>query len=390
MPIIKKNEPIGKRPVIILIYGEPGIGKTSLFNTANKPLLIDFDRGVDRSILRQDTLMVRTWEDVQTEEKAGTFKDYSTIGIDTAKSALDDFLMTYVIKSDFKYQKNKLAAYGAIGDEFKIFVNNRRQEDADLVIIAHAKDEKDGDNIKKYPDVTGGSYQLLLRIADQVGYMKTMNNKRVILFEPSDNTIGKNVARLPIVEVPNESEPGFQNFMSDLITRVKDALMTQSEAQREAVVQADDYKAKIAAVTTPDELTDLLVQANALPEFLKAPLKKLIGEKAKEHAWIPNKETKRFEGAVKPTEPAKTEEPVKEAEKPAEQLPGYDFETRAKMIEDAGAAMGSEDFQFGSDIMDYDTLAGLSDSDFNELVGKIAETVKGNKPKRTYTRKQTA
>ena len=60
MPIIKKNEPIGKRPVIILIYGEPGIGKTSLFNTASNPLLIDFDRGVDRSILRQDTLKLQT------------------------------------------------------------------------------------------------------------------------------------------------------------------------------------------------------------------------------------------------------------------------------------------------------------------------------------------
>lgn len=390
MPIIKKNEPIGKRPVIILIYGEPGIGKTSLFNTANTPLLIDFDRGVDRSILRQDTLMVRTWEDVQAEEKAGTFKGYATIGIDTAKSALDDFLMTYVVKSDFKYQKNKLAAYGAIGDEFKIFVNNRRQEDADLVIIAHAKDEKDGDNIKKYPDVTGGSYQLLLRIADQVGYMKTMNNKRVILFEPSDNTIGKNVARLPIVEVPNESEPGFQNFMNDLITRVKDALMTQSEAQREAVIQSDEYKAKIAAVKTPDELTDLLVQANSLPEFLKAPLKKLIGEKAKENAWTPNKETKRFEGPAKASEPVKPVEPAKEADKPADALLGYDFETRCKMIEDAGAAMGGDDFTYGSEVMDYDQLAALTDAEVNDLVGKVSEAVKANKVKRTYTRKQTA
>ncbi|MDP3452894.1 MAG: AAA family ATPase, partial [Bacteroidales bacterium] len=145
MPILKKEESLPKRPVVIVVYGEPGIGKTSLFNTCESPLLIDFDRGVDRSIMRQDTLLVSKWEDVQVEEKAGTFNAYKTIGIDTAKAALDDFLMSYVIKQDYAAAKNKLKAYGAIGDEFKLFVNNRRADNAELVIIAHAKDEKEGD-----------------------------------------------------------------------------------------------------------------------------------------------------------------------------------------------------------------------------------------------------
>lgn len=70
MPILKKEESLPKRPVVIVVYGEPGIGKTSLFNTSDEPLLIDFDRGVDRSIMRQDTLLVNKWEDVQVEEKS--------------------------------------------------------------------------------------------------------------------------------------------------------------------------------------------------------------------------------------------------------------------------------------------------------------------------------
>ena len=72
MPIIKREESLPNRPVVVLLYGDPGVGKTSCFNTADAPLLLDFDRGVDRSISRQDTLVISSWDEVIAEEKAGT------------------------------------------------------------------------------------------------------------------------------------------------------------------------------------------------------------------------------------------------------------------------------------------------------------------------------
>lgn len=295
MPILRKEESLPERPVVIVLYGEPGIGKTSLFNTAQNPLLLDFDRGVDRSINRQDTLLVSKWEDVLAEEKAGTFADYDTIGIDTAKAALDDFLMAYVIKQDYKNAKNKLAAYGAIGDEFKVFVSNRRSENADLVIIAHAKDEKEGDILKKIPDVTGQSYNLLLRIADQVGYMKTVNNKRTIQFEPTDTTIGKNVARLPLIEIPDESSQDFNHFMSSLIIAVKDAIRSMSEAQKEALDKMHAYQQEVQGCEDPDELTELLAVAKELPPSYRSVIEKLIIDRSKALGFVVNKEKKCFE-----------------------------------------------------------------------------------------------
>ena len=41
MPIIKKNDVTPERPVIIVLYGTPGTGKTSVATTAFNPLLID-------------------------------------------------------------------------------------------------------------------------------------------------------------------------------------------------------------------------------------------------------------------------------------------------------------------------------------------------------------
>jgi len=281
MPILKKEESLPERPVVIVIYGEPGIGKTSLFNTCDTPLLIDCDRGVDRSVNRQDTLMVSKWEDVQVEEKSGTFSNYKTIGIDTAKAMLDDFLMSYVVKQDYKMAKNKLQAYGAIGDEFKMFISNRRSDNAELVIIAHAKDEKDGDIVKKIPDVTGQSYNLLLRIADQVGYMSSINNHRSIQWEPTDKTVGKNVARLSMTQIPNESEPAFKTFMADIITSVKKSIQSMSEAQREALDKMTAYQKEVEECSDPDELTTLLTITKDLPPSYRAVVEKLIIDRSK-------------------------------------------------------------------------------------------------------------
>jgi len=314
MPILKKEESLPKRPVVIVLYGEPGIGKTSLFNTSENPLLLDFDRGVDRSINRQDTLLVSKWEDVQAEEKAGTFANYSTIGIDTAKAALDDFLMSFVVRQDYAAAKNKLKAYGAIGDEFKLFVNNRRADNAELVIIAHAKDEKEGDVIKKIPDVTGQSYNLLLRIADQVGYMRTINNKRSIQWEPTDTTIGKNVARLPITEIPDETDSAFRTYMAQIIERVKDAIATMSEAQKEAMEKMAIFQESIASCEDPEELTDILALVSEMPPSYSAALRKLISERAKSCGFIVNHKTKAFE---LPLEKAVDKEPVDQNSSPS-------------------------------------------------------------------------
>ena len=302
MPILKKEESLPERPVVIVIYGEPGIGKTSLFNTCEEPLLIDFDRGVDRSIMRQDTLLVNKWEDVQAE-KAGTFNNYKTIGIDTAKAALDDFLMSYVIKLDYAAAKNKLKAYGAIGDEFKLFVNNRRADNAELVIIAHAKDEKEGDIIKKIPDVTGQSYNLLLRIADQVGYMRTINNKRSIQWEPTDSTIGKNVARLPVTEIPNETDPAFKTYMAHIIQNVKEAISQMSESQKEALEKVAKFQYEVSVCTEPEDLTSLLTIINELPQTYSLALRKLVADRSRELGFVVNRNTKAFENV-----PTKTPE----------------------------------------------------------------------------------
>ncbi len=308
MPIVKANEPLPEGPVVIGIYGEPGVSKTSISNTAENPLLCDFDRGSRRSIFRKDTLVITSWEDVIKEEMANSFKGYKTIIIDTAKAALDDFLMSHVVKVDPKLRNNKLGAYGAIGDAFKLFLNNRRNEGADVIIIAHGK--KDEDRKQMVPDVTGQSYNLMLRVCDQLGYVSMINNKRSIQFNPTDSTVGKNTAQLPTIEIPDQSDPEASIFMQNIIQQTKSAMCKQSEAQAEALQKSDEYRKQIGKVKNVDDLNLIITPVQELPKYLKDQINKLIAEKAKDKEWMYNKELKAFEAPAPPPKPLATKEPV--------------------------------------------------------------------------------
>jgi hypothetical protein len=202
--------------------------------------------------------------------------------------------MLWVVEKDYKLKTNKLKAYGAIGDEFKAFVNLRRSEGLDMVIIAHAKEEKDGDNLRLSPDVTGQSKDLILRIADQVGFLTMVNNKRTLTFEPTDKTIGKNVARIPTMEIPDESDPKFKTFMAEIIAKVKSSIRVQSEDQVKAQELIKTFASEISGCKDNNSLMTVSAKCKELPAHLQSGMRKLITAKVVELGLKYDKESNSF------------------------------------------------------------------------------------------------
>lgn len=295
MAIVKKDETFPKRPVIIVLYGQAGVGKTSLANTSQNPILIDCDRGADRAVNRADTLVVKGWQDVLDNEHE--LANYKTVVIDTAKAVLDDFLSIYVTEKDYKLRTNKLRMYGEIGDQFKSFINRCRALDIDIVIISHVKEDKDGDIIKLSPDVTGQSKDLIIRIADQVGYISMVNNQRTVSFEPADNRIGKNVAKIEDVVVPDSTSDDYDTFMDSFIQRVKDAIQAITKEQQEAIDKAREMKEKIANVKNAEEMNVLMDEVNKLPYSQQVAIKNEMLTHGRKIKIQINKTTKLFEDA---------------------------------------------------------------------------------------------
>lgn len=278
MPIIRKNDAIPERPVVIVLYGTPGAGKTSVATTAENPILIDTDRGYDRAVQRIDTLVASSWEDISSEY--ATLQGYKTIIVDTAKAMLDDYLAAYAIKCDGRLATNSLKRFGRMGDDFKLFVNTIRSYGADLIFICHDKETQDGDNIKHSPDCTGQSKDLLVRIADQVGYVSVLNNKRTIQFEPRENYVGKNVAKLGLVNIPDNTSADFPTFMGGIIKDVRKAIQSNSEAQKEANELLEKLRDALDGAANPEDFDACLESRMQLPPALRKPFAAEVNKKA--------------------------------------------------------------------------------------------------------------
>lgn len=293
MAIIRKEEQLPLRSVFTVVYGQAGTGKTSLANTAKNPILIDCDKGADRAVNRTDTLVASTWDDILKDESE--LANYKTVIIDTAKAVLDDFLSVWVTKQDYRLKTNKLRMYGEIGDQFKSFVNRCRALDIDIIVISHVKEEKDGDTTRLSPDVTGQSKELIIRLADQIGYVSMVNGQRTISFDPTDNRVGKNTAKIEDVVIPDSTSPEFDNFMDSFTQRVKDAIQRLTQDQQQAIAVARDIQAKIEAVKTAKEMNALLSDVNKLPTGQQKAIKTNMMAKGKSIGIAINKETKLFE-----------------------------------------------------------------------------------------------
>lgn len=302
MPIIRKNDVAPERPIIIVLYGTPGTGKTSVATTADNPLLIDTDRGYDRAVQRIDTLEASKWQDIASEY--ATFKGYKTIIVDTAKALLDDYLSVFAVEQNYKLATNSLKRFGKMAEDFKMFVNTLRSNGSDLIFICHDKETADGDIIKHAPDCTGQSKDLLIRIADQVGYICKENGKRTIRFEPMDNFVGKNVAGLGSLIIPDNTDPNFSTFMAGIIKNVKLSIQNRSEAQRKANDTLKNLREQLTNVTTDEEASALLDMSQGLPQIFKKPFFEEIKKVLSDKGFVYNGKTKRFNLKEKKNETA--------------------------------------------------------------------------------------
>ncbi len=295
MPLVKKEEPMPILPVIVLLYGMPGSGKTSVATTAKNPVIIDTDRGSQRAVQRVDTLYANNWEDIIGEYNNGTLNAYKTIVIDTAKGMLDDFIQDFVERKDERLKKNSLKRFGEMGDVFKDFVSKLQSRGCDLVFICHDKEEKDGDITTHSPDCTGQSKQLLVRKADQVGYVGyDANGKRTINFGPRYNFISKDVAELGIVPVPEFGTAEYSNFMEQLINSVKEKIASRDQNQKALLDKLSELRQFLAKADSEPEIETLLDSCKELPTIQKIPFFEEVKNELAKKGWTYDSNTKKF------------------------------------------------------------------------------------------------
>jgi hypothetical protein len=302
--IVKGHEPITVEHPVTILFGEPGIGKTTLAYSASRPLLIDADQGAHRARNRRDTLQVTSWSDIEELSGAKSFlADYDTLVGDTV-GRIVDLMAADIIDSTPKYGSNgalTLQGYGVLKSRFATWLTRLRAMGKDVVLIAHHKEDKSGDVVIVRPDVTGGSYHEILKLADFVGFLSMQDKRRVLDFNPTDRWVGKNPAGWPPFVIPPAAEA--TDFLAGLIAKGRAALGAISAEHAQALQVVEDWRTMLDGISTADECTRAISEAQAQPTAIATQLKRLLLDRATALGFTFNKAAKKFVGPEPEPEP---------------------------------------------------------------------------------------
>jgi len=298
MRIIKGTDAIPVEHPVFLIFGQPGIGKSSLGYSAKDPLALDFDRGAHRAANRKDTLVIDAWKDVaELMENPEQIHGYASISVDTVGRCLDLMTADIAMHDPKKAPGGNLSqqGWGVLKTRFRTWTSQLRLLGKDVLLIAHDKEDKDGDTRIVRPDIVGGSYGEVMKVADFVGYLYMNGKDRVLDFNPTDRWIGKNPAGWAPFKLPPVSKA--QTFMAELFDKGRAALGAISEESAKVTTQVDDWRAAIDTYTSTDEVNRAIGEIATLPAIAQPQVKKLLMDRAKALQFVWNPQAKAFEEA---------------------------------------------------------------------------------------------
>ena len=275
LKIITASDPITVDRLIVCLYAPPGVGKTSLAFTADRPLLLDFDRGAHRAAHRRDSVPVAAWPDV-AGITAEDLDGYATVIVDTAGRALD-LLSADIIRRNPKMANGgalSLQGYGALKSEFGQWLRRLVGYGRDVILIAHMDEQRKGDEVLERLDVQGASKNEIYKIADAMGRISIVDRKRMLLFSPTDAAFGKNPGQLEPLAIPHPDSAEFRDFFAGVIGSIKTRLNEMSEEQREAAAALEAWSIQVFDASDAESVNALLPAAKAAPRSHQALLHK--------------------------------------------------------------------------------------------------------------------
>jgi uncharacterized protein YeeX (DUF496 family) len=307
LKIIKAADPIHIDQIVTTIYGPPGVGKSSLGFTANAGLLLDFDSGAYRTANRGDSVAIKNWSDV-TGLTRDDLAPYRTIVIDTVGRALDAISADIIAREPKMGRAGALTlqGYGKLKAEFTAWLKLLRSFELDVVLLAHADEQRNGDETIERIDAQGGSKNEIYKVSDAMGRLAIREGKRVLLFSPTDTAFGKNPAGFEPLPVPHFDARS--TFLGDVIHDIKAKLNELSEEQREVAGHLDAWSERVRTGTTTAKLNKLVGEIDALDSRIRDNAKRVLWQHAKDHGFSYDKTAHKFAG-----ETATAEEPVREA-----------------------------------------------------------------------------
>ena len=294
----------------MILYGPPGIGKTTLALSAPDPILIDFDHGISRvkAQHRKATMLCKTYEEVLSDVERPEIASFRTFVIDTGGSFVT-YLQDWAMRTNPAQNRQKngalsLKGFGAVKQEFQRFTGYVRDVMRKNIIYVFHSDEqkdKDGNPIQRLL-CEGAVRNIVWQPCDFGGYMQMIGTRRVISFTPETEFFAKGCYG---IEGQREIPTLRQTDTNDFLTRLFDEARSNIEADNEAFAPVrEQYKQTMQsvrdaldAVTDAQTATDAASYVASLTHVLTSQkeARALLKEKTDSIGLKWNKETGKYE-----------------------------------------------------------------------------------------------
>lgn len=238
MIVTPENMSFDNKKFSMILYGSPGVGKTTLALSAPDPVLIDFDRGMSRvrTQHRKTSIFCDTYEDVLADLQSPAMKDFQTIVVDTGGSFIT-YLQDWAMRADPKVNKQKngaisLKGFGAVKQEFTRFTGYVKDTlNKNLIYVFHSMEQTDKDgNPQVRLMCEGAAKNIVWTPCDFGGYVQMIGNQRVVCFTPEQEYFAKGCHGIKgQIAVPELGPNDENNFITKLFDKAKANIAAEAE-----------------------------------------------------------------------------------------------------------------------------------------------------------------
>lgn len=290
--ILKPSDITANPKARVILYGPPGVAKSTTALSAPNVLFIDADKGWKRIPAQFKTaarIEPTDYQEILSHINKEELEPFETVVIDTG-GALLGYMKAWLIKQNPKNAQAdgvtlQLKGYGALAQEFERLTNSIFNLGKNLVVIFHSKEEMDGD-LKVYRlDVEGQTKNNIFKCMDLAGFVEMRGERIFVNWSPSDRYYAKGTGGVTgSMELPNVMK-GAKN---DFLTKVFDMLAKNSaeeakmaRAYDELTETVDGALEEVTDVETANKALDLI---NTLEHVFASEKESKIKLKAKTDA----------------------------------------------------------------------------------------------------------
>lgn len=238
----------------VILYGSPGVGKTTLALSAPDPILIDFDRGISRvkAQHRKATIVCDTYEDVLKDMASPEIASCQTIIVDTGGSFVS-FLQDWAMRANPAVNKQKngaisLKGFGAVKSEFNRFTYNVKDVmNKNVIYVFHSQEQSDKDgNVHQRLMCDGAAKNTVWTPCDFGGFVQMIGNERVVCFSPEQEFFAKGchgiTGRYPIPQLNTADK---NDFLTRLFEQAKASIAAENDV---FIPQKEQYNTVMSQV----------------------------------------------------------------------------------------------------------------------------------------------